>query len=83
MKGQTRLGVERWANDPSSFKHLLLKPDTLFKTVMGSKKWDQVRPCAKDIRSRRKREEAFLRRGRQPEENISRARTVVSPRFLY
>ena len=26
---------------------------------------------------------AFLRRGRQPEENISRARTVVSPRFLY
>ena len=26
---------------------------------------------------------AFLRRGRQPEENIWRARTVVSPRFLY
>ena len=26
---------------------------------------------------------AFLRRGRKPEENISRARTVVSPRFLY
>ena len=26
---------------------------------------------------------AFLRRGRQPEENISRTRTVVSPRFLY
>ena len=25
---------------------------------------------------------AFLRRGRQPEENISRARTVVSPRIL-
>ena len=27
--------------------------------------------------------EAFLRRGRQPEENISRARTVMSPKFLY
>ena len=26
---------------------------------------------------------AFLRRGRKPEENISRARTVVSPRFSY
>ena len=26
---------------------------------------------------------ACLRRGRHPEENISRARTVVSPRFLY
>ena len=26
---------------------------------------------------------AFLRRGRQPEENISRARKVLSPRFLY
>ena len=26
---------------------------------------------------------AFLRRGRQREENISRARTVLSPRFLY
>ena len=25
----------------------------------------------------------FLRRGRQPEENISRARKVLSPRFLY
>ena len=25
----------------------------------------------------------FLRRGRQQEEDISRARTVVSPRFLY
>ena len=25
---------------------------------------------------------AFLRRGRQTEENISRARTVVSPRFI-
>ena len=25
----------------------------------------------------------FLRLGRQPEENISRARTVLSPRFLY
>ena len=26
---------------------------------------------------------AFLRLGRQPEENVSRARTVLSPRFLY
>ena len=26
---------------------------------------------------------AFLRRGRQPEENMSRARTILSPRFLY
>ena len=25
----------------------------------------------------------FLRRGRQPQENISRARNVLSPRFLY
>ena len=26
---------------------------------------------------------AFMRRGRHPEENISRAGTVVCPRFLY
>ena len=30
-----------------------------------------------------RRDRELLRRGRQPEENISRARTVVSPRFLY
>ena len=29
------------------------------------------------------RPRAFLRRGRQPEENISRARTQLSLRFLY
>ena len=35
-----------------------------------------------DLRVPSNQARAFLRRGRQPEEKISRARTVVSPRFF-
>ena len=42
-------------------------------------------PCRQVLRKKDIRElaRAFLRRGRQPEKNISCARTVLSPRFLY
>ena len=36
-----------------------------------------------DVNNRELKHARFLRRGQQPEESISRARAVVSPRFLY